>query len=135
MGQSGPQLWSLLMFKPLPFVVAALALVAASAVAQQPAPTAMTLTDAYAIRTIVGPNLGRRQVEGDFLRLGVFVNHTEEPTTAEAIGVASRIPLALYRGPILDDLYQAAVEYDPTLAGPWEFVVTRGTATERTIAP
>lgn len=89
----------------------------------------LTLTEPFAIRYLTGPNILNRMEPGETMRLGVFANRSDRPTTIVAVQGQRQVDLPLYRGPILDDLYDAAIPFDPTMIGPWTIVGARGTDT------
>lgn len=96
------------------------------AVAQQPA---VVLTEPYAIRQLTGPNILNRMEPGEVMRLGVFTSRSELPATVVAVQGDRQVDLAFYRGPILDDLYEARVPFEPTMVGPWTMAATRAGVT------
>ncbi|MGV8838961.1 MAG: hypothetical protein ACWA6X_01515 [Bauldia sp.] len=114
------------------FIATAILLLAFRADAQE---GPLTLSRPYAIHTVTGPNPGSRYVPGDVMRIGVFANHSEQPTTVVATQGDVRIDLPFYRGPILDDLFDANVPFEPTMVGPWTITVTRGAETASIEAP
>lgn len=95
----------------------------------------MTLTRPYAIHTLTGPNPASRYVPGDVMRIGVFVTHSERPTSVVATQGDTRVDVPYYRGPIMDDLFDVAVPFDPAMVGPWTITVTRGSETAAIEAP
>ncbi|MGV8838957.1 MAG: hypothetical protein ACWA6X_01495 [Bauldia sp.] len=113
------------------FAVAVLATTAVATAQEGP----LTLTAPYAIRELVGPNVLNRMEAGEFMRLGVFVNHSERPTVVTASQGERVLDLAFYSGPILEDLFQATVPFEATMVGPWMMTITRGTETATTEAP
>lgn len=112
----------------------AIALVVAtgSSIAQN---SPLSLTAPHAIRQLVGPNILNRMEAGEFMRLGVFASRSEQATSATATLGGHVVDLPFYRGPILDDLFQAAVPFEPDMVGPWTIEVRRGTETATTLAP
>lgn len=89
----------------------------------------------YATRTLTGPNPDSRYVPGDVMRLGVFATRSERPTTVVATHGATEIDVPFYRGPILDDLFDIALPFEPGMEGPWTFTVTRGAETATVETP
>lgn len=111
---------------------AATLLFAASAGAQE-APLA--LSHPYAIHTLTGPNPSSRYVPGDVVRIGVFANHSEQPTTVTATQGAVSVDIPFYRGPIMDDLFDGNVPFEPNMAGAWMITAVRGTETASIATP
>lgn len=97
--------------------------------------TALMLTEPYAIRQLTGPNILNRMEPGDVMRLGVFASRSELPTTVAAVQGDRQVDLPFYRGPILDDLYDTVIPFDPTMIGPWTITATRGGETATAEAP
>jgi len=95
----------------------------------------LTLTEPYAIRQLTGPNILNRMEPGDVMRLGVFASRSEQPTTVAAVQSGLHVDLPFYRGPILDDLYDRVIPFEPTMVGPWEMTATRGGETATVEAP
>ncbi|MCW5719369.1 MAG: hypothetical protein KIS68_16245 [Bauldia sp.] len=95
----------------------------------------LAITSANIFRMVTGENLLRHYDPGDVLRLEVFVTRSMRPTTVVASHGELRIELSYYSGPMLDDLYQAAIPFDPALVGPWQITVRRGGAMVTATAP
>lgn len=95
----------------------------------------LTLTEPYAIRQLTGPNILNRMEPGEVMRLGVFASRSEVPTTVMAVQGDRQVDLPLYRGPILDDLFDTAIPFEPTMVGPWTITATRGSETATAEAP
>lgn len=113
--------------RPLAAFVGIVVLLVAFGVGAQEGP--LILSHPYAIHTLTGPNPGSRYVPGDVMRIGVFANHSERGTTVVATQGGTSIDLPYYRGPILEDLFEANVPFEPTMVGPWIITVTRGAET------
>ncbi|MGV8838771.1 MAG: hypothetical protein ACWA6X_00555 [Bauldia sp.] len=107
----------------LAIILATFAALTGTARAQE-VPLAVTSVNVF--RMIIGDNLLGQYDAGDVLRLEVFVSRSMQPTTVVARRGEVRIDLAFYSGPMLDDLYQATIPFDPALVGPWEITVRRG---------
>lgn len=105
-------------------IVAMIVLLGAGPTRAQEVPLAVTSANVF--RMITGDNLLGHYDPGDVLRIEVFVTRSMRPTTVVATRGDVRIDLAFYSGPMLDDLYQAAVPFDPALVGPWQITVRRG---------
>jgi hypothetical protein len=86
----------------------------------------LAVTSATVFRLVTGDNLLNQYDPGDVLRFEVFVTRSMRPTTVVATHGDVRFALSFYSGPMLDDLYQGTIPFDPALAGPWEITVTRG---------
>lgn len=97
--------------------------------------TVLILTEPYAIRQLTGPNILNRMEPGDVMRLGVFASRSEVPTTVVAVQGDRQVNVPFYRGPILDDLYDTVIPFDPTMVGPWTITATRGGETATAEAP
>jgi hypothetical protein len=95
----------------------------------------LAVTSANIFRMVTGENLLGQYDAGDVLRIEVFVTRSMRPTTVVATKGDVRIELSFYSGPMLDDLYQAAVPFDPGLVGPWQITVRRGGALATATAP
>lgn len=120
--------------KPAALGLAVLALIG-SLVTADGQEAALTLTTPYAIRQVTGPNVLNRMEPGEVMRLGVFANRSERPTTVVAVQGDRQVDLPFYRGPILDDLYDTVIPFEPTMVGPWTITVTRGGETATAEAP
>lgn len=118
---------------PLAGLLIVVALAGASTAAAQEAP--LTLSAPYAIRELVGPNVLNRMEPGEYMRLGVFANHSERPTVVTATLGSHSVDLTFYSGPVLDDLFQNTVPFEPDMVGPWAITVTRGADTATVEAP
>ncbi|MCC6735901.1 MAG: hypothetical protein IT534_07200 [Bauldia sp.] len=103
--------------------VAILALTGSAARGQE---VPLAITSANVFRKVTGDNLLGQYDPGDVLRLEVFVTRSMQPTTVVATRGEVRVELQFYSGPMLDDLYQATIPFDPALVGPWEITVRRG---------
>lgn len=113
--------------RPLAAFVGVVVLPVAFAVEAQEGP--LILSHPYSIHTLTGPNPGSRYVPGDVMRIGVFVNHSERGTAVVATQGGTRIDLPYYRGPILEDLFEANVPFESTMFRPWIISVARGAET------
>src|SRR5262245_30204249 len=94
-------------------ILAAAVLAIGPAARGQGVPLAVTSSQIF--RMLTGPNLLDQYDEGDVLRIEVFVTRSTVPTTVTATNGDRRIELAFYSGPMLDDLYQAVIPFDPAL--------------------
>lgn len=95
----------------------------------------LSLSHATSIRIVTGPNPLGQYVEGDVIRISVFLNHSSATTSVIARQAGAEVPLAYYSGPIMDDLYQAVIPFDPALTGVWTITATRGNETESIRTP
>lgn len=114
-------------------IVFAIAVLAAGLARGQEVPFAVTSANIF--RMVTGENLLGQHDPGDVLRIEVFVTRSMRPTTVVATQGERRVELAFYSGPMLDDLYQAAIPFDPALVGPWQVSVRRGGNVVTTTAP
>jgi len=114
-------------------ILVVLAVVAAGTARGQEVPLAVTSANIF--RMVTGENLLGHYDAGDVLRIEVFVTRSMRPTTVAATQGDVRIELSFYSGPMLDDLYQATIPFDPALVGPWQITVRRGGELATATAP
>lgn len=94
----------------------------------------LILTGPYHFRSNTGRN-DYGLLAGDWQHLGVWVSHSDLPTTVTATQGGTVLPLSFVPAPLAADIYEIVFPFDAALIGPFTITATRGAESVTVVSP